>query len=103
MHNDVVLKVHVSVETAAGERIAEVRTSQVFSEMFSETMLRSAEAAMVKMLETQVISPCRGLIRAHVGKLQDPTFTRRDTCVPLEWPDGVAEDLNQRLEAVMAR
>jgi hypothetical protein len=62
------LKVQVTLETA-GTRIAEIRTDRMFQDAFGEFSWRTAEAALVRTLECEVISQARALIRAHVLKL----------------------------------
>ena len=90
----VVLRVSVSLETLAGERIAEIKTDHVFRDMLGEHALGSAEAALHDVLETQVVSPCRGLIRAHVQTLQEQAgFTRLDHPVGSPLWDRVDEIL----------
>ena len=75
----VVLKVSVSLETLSGERIAEVKTDRVFRDVFGVPVLGSAEGALLDLLETEVVVPCRALIRTHVEKLQEQAdFTRLD-------------------------
>lgn len=101
-----VLKVSVSLETVAGDRIAEVATENVFPDMLGKYSLGSAEAALLEMLEVRVISPCRALIRAHVRKHREATgqSEREVPQVPARWGDNeVIAALNHRLGVVMAQ
>src|SRR2546423_35387 len=106
MHcEDVRLRIHMVLETTDGERIVEVRNEQVFRDSFCEHTLRTAEASLARALETHVLSPARGLIRAHVNKLLDRvTFRRKDApTVPVMWEDAdVIAALNHRLDSVLA-
>ena len=100
------LKVNVSLETLAGERIAEIKTDHVFRDMLGEHVLGSAEAALQEVLETQVVSPCYGLIRAHVHTMQEQAgFIRLDH--PMGTPvwdhvDEVLATLHRRYEKAAA-
>lgn len=92
----VVLKVRVSLETLSGERIAEVTTDRVFQDMFGVPVLGSAERALLDLLETEVVVPCRALIRTHVEKLQErAAFTR------LEQNAGSSAWTDQRITAAL--
>ena len=109
MHGqDVRLKVHVVLETTAGERIAEIRNEHVVVDSFDEPSLRTAEATLARMLEATVLSPARGLIRAHVNKLLERvSFRRRAVTTPsaMPWPEdaGVKTTLEDKLAAIMAK
>ena len=101
-----VLKLHVSLETLAGERIAEVKSDQTFQDMFGAHVLGSAEAALLNVLETQVVSPCRALLRMHVNKLREQAGgDRLDHAAHAPALDvaGITAAMLQRLETVAAQ
>jgi len=110
--NDVRLKVHLVLETQTGERIAEIKTDELFRDMFSEHAIRSAERTLTRLLEIEVLSPARGLIRGHVLKLKErctPTFKRADRTVedcpencPENWPgdDETVRALHARIASI---
>lgn len=95
------------LETTAGERIAEIRNEHVVMDSFDESSLRTAEATLARMLEATVLSPARGLIRAHVNKLLERVSFRRRAVTPPDtsWPDdsGDKAALFNKLEASMAK
>ena len=108
MHSeDVRLKVFVRLETANGERIAEIDDEFVFPNGSDEASLRTEEAVLARVLEARVLSPARSLVRAHVNKqLERVSFRRRATTPPIiPWPDdsGVKTALEDKLAAIIAQ
>ena len=99
--DDVILKVHVSLETPGGERIMEVRTEQLVPDINGEFALPSAEAAVRMALETQVMSPARGLVRSYVNKLREQkTYRRTD---PIQWSPTTWPNDSETIAALNAR
>ena len=101
-----VLKVRVVLETATGERIAEVNNQHFFPGCFDEATLRSTEATLARTLDATVLSPARALIRAHVNKLLERVSFRRRTTAPATPLPDEAETwagLDRKLAAIMAR
>ena len=99
------LKVSVSLETLAGERISEIKVDQVFRDMLGAHVLGTAEAALEALLDTQVVVPCRALIRAHVNKLEEQaSFTRLENAgvAPALIDGSIGAALFARLNAVAA-
>ena len=100
------LKVYVRLETASGERIAEIDNEFVVPNGGDEASLRTEEATLARALESRVLSPARALVRAHVNKqLERLSFRRRVTPSAMPWPEdaGVKTALEDKLAAIMAK
>lgn len=106
MHGeDVRLKVYVRLETANGERIAEIDDEFVVPNGSDEVSLRTEEATLARALEARVLSPARSLVRAHVNKqLTRFSFRRRTTtppAIPLPDDTAVTTALDDKLAAII--
>lgn len=103
---DAVLTFHIRLDTAGG-KILEVRDRLVIHGAFDELDLRTAEATVAASLDAGVLSPARGMVRAHVNKLLDKVSYRRlggGERVP-KWPQdsAIVAGLEETLQKVTAR
>lgn len=64
------LKVHLVLETEAGEPLFEERGDTVIPGLFCENALDTAQQALDAFLQLKVISPARGMARRHIRALE---------------------------------
>lgn len=97
--NDVRFRVHILLETGAGERIAEIKQEDMIPDLLSDMPpglafqrgLETNVAVVHRLVESRIVSPLRGCVGAFLSKREGkPLFARLDEAGG--WPDDGGDD-----------